>query len=387
MRFRFKVFFFFQYLAMGFVGPYFALYLYERQFSGAEIGLILGAMPIIGLLFQPVWGYLSDVLQTRRFILALACLGSGITFAGLGLAGSFFWAFVFSVFFSIFRSPIQAIITAIILDYLDEELDQMQFARIRLWGSLAFAVSSLVFGSLFLARILNYFTWIGAGSYFLLAALAFILPEAIRQSMQHDRKEWRFILKDRVLLAFLLSSIFVGATMSIAMNYLSVFMQSLDASDWLIGISASLQALLEVPLLFITPILVRKFSIKTLLLAGVLVLPLRWLVYLLIGDPVWIVPTQLLHSMAVTSLYVVGALFIDQQVPQKWRATGQGLFGTAMHGLASTMGLFMAGWMLEWQGVRSIWALNIVLGLVGAGMLIFAFRSKTESNVSTPDDA
>ena len=68
MNFIFKLFFFVQYLSVGIMGPYFALYLYQEDFSGIQVGLLLGSMPIAAVLLQPLGGYLSDVLQSRRSI-------------------------------------------------------------------------------------------------------------------------------------------------------------------------------------------------------------------------------------------------------------------------------------------------------------------------------
>jgi MFS family permease len=71
---------------------------------------------------------------------------------------------------------------------------------------------------------------------------------------------------------------------------------------------------------------------------------------------------------------VVGVTFIDQQIPKKWRGTGQGLYSTAMHGVGSSLGLYFAGIILDWFDVRAIWALALALGLVGLGLLLAALR-------------
>jgi PPP family 3-phenylpropionic acid transporter len=132
--------------------------------------------------------------------------------------------------------------------------------------------------------------------------------------------------------------------------------------------------------MFIVPMLLRKLSLRILILTGALILPLRWFLYLFIQDPAWILPTQAMHGVTIVSFFVVGALFIDQKVPPRWRATGQGLYATAMHGIGSAVGLYFAGMVLEWFNVRAIWGLNLALGLVGLVLLILAMRAFRRSS-------
>ena len=120
MRIKFKAFYFIQFLSNGILGPYLALYLNCKGFTGAQIGVLLGMVPILTVLLQPVWSYVSDALNKRRILLIIACVGVSISMAGLGLTESFVATFLLSILFSIFITPIMPISTAIVLDYLDE---------------------------------------------------------------------------------------------------------------------------------------------------------------------------------------------------------------------------------------------------------------------------
>ncbi len=374
MKFKFKLYYFILFLFTGIFAPYLALYLFQKGYSGVQIGLLLGSMPIASLLLQPVWSYLSDVFNTRRAILLVTNLGAGLAIAGLGLAKSFEWALIFGVLFSAFRSPILSITHAIVLDNLADEDKQAEFSRVRLWGSVSFGLSSLVLGSFFLDQILNYFTWFLLGLSLLLAGLSLLLPEPGEKFHYAGLKGLRFISRNTGFAIFLLASVFIGATLSISINYQTLFLESLEASPWLLGLTVSLQAFLEIPLMFLVPFLIRKISLRGVILAGAVVLPIRWFLYLFIQNPAWIVPTQALHGMSIVSFFVVGVTFIDQQIPKKWRGTGQGLYSTAMHGVGSSLGLYFAGIILDWFDVRAIWGLALALGLVGLGLLLAALR-------------
>jgi len=49
------------------------------------------------------------------------------------------------------------------------------------------------------------------------------------------------------------------------------------------------------------------------------------------------------------------------------------LYNAALLGIGSGIGVYIAGMVYEWFNVRSIWVLNIILGLIGLVLLGLAF--------------
>ncbi len=125
------------------------------------------------------------------------------------------------------------------------------------------------------------------------------------------------------------------------MNYQALFLGILGASPWVVGITVSLQAILEIPLMLAAPSLLRRFSWSMLILVGAIVLPIRWILYMLVQNPVWIIPTQLFHSIAIVSFMVVGVSLVNRQMHAKWRATSQGLYSVSLDGVGSGLGVFL----------------------------------------------
>ncbi len=374
MKLKTKAFVFIQFFSLGVIGPYLAVYLYQKDYSGAQIGLLLGTMPIVMVVSQPLWSYLSDIWNSRRNLLMVGSLGVAIAAVGLGQAGNFGLTFFFALLFAGMRAPIAPISTAIILDYLEDIDSPDDFSRIRLWGSVSFGLSSLLLGSLFLDQILVYFTWFIFGLYIILAGLSLLLPERQRVFTYSGINGIQIITENPKFVIYLLASIFVGGTMGVYNNFQAIFLQSLGAAPWLVGLTVSLQAFLEVPMMLAIPFMLNRFSMRWILLAGGIVLPIRWLLYVFIQQPGWVIPTQLMHGVGVVSFMVVGVLFTDILIPAKWRATGQGVYGTAMNGIGTGLGVYLAGYFFEWFGIRSVWQINVLLGLIGLGLLIWAVR-------------
>jgi PPP family 3-phenylpropionic acid transporter len=158
------------------------------------------------------------------------------------------------------------------------------------------------------------------------------------------------------------------------MNYQALFLGILGASPWVVGITVSLQAILEIPLMLAAPSLLRRFSWSMLILVGAIVLPIRWILYMLVQNPVWIIPTQLFHSIAIVSFMVVGVSLVNRQMHAKWRATSQGLYSVSLDGVGSGLGVFFAGNVLQLFGVRAVWMLNLGIGLIGLAIIFLALK-------------
>jgi MFS family permease len=260
------------------------------------------------------------------------------------------------------------------LDYLEEAGTPDEFSLIRMWGSLGYATSSFLWGSLFLDQYFGYFAWVLAGIFLLLTGISLFLPEKGQAYSYSGLKGWQIISKNPKFATFLLASVFIGGTIGIHNNYQTLFLQSLNAASWLIGLIVSVQAFLEVPMMMLAPYLLNRLSMRLLILIGAVVMPIRWLLYAFIREPLWILPTQLLNGVSVVSFFVVAVAFVDQLVEPQWRATGQGLFSSAMMGVGSGVGIYLAGLVLELFEVQRIWLFSFFLGMIGLGLLLYSFR-------------
>jgi len=371
---KFKAFYFILFLSFGIIGPYRALYLSQKGFSGTQIGLLIGIVPILSIVFQPIWGALSDLLHTRRMILIIGCLGVSLSMVGVGLGTSFTVNFLYFTLFSIFITPIGPIATAFVLDYLDEIEKPDGLSMIRLWGSIGFSVSSLVLGSILMDQRLELFPWLLVGVYILLGAVSLTIPESKTDISQSDIKlrELFKLSKNTAFMIFLAGMVFIGATLLIANNFQTTFLLSINASSLLIGVIVALPALLEIPMLIITPALLKKFRLRQLIIAGAVLMPIRWGLFYMIQNPGWMIPAQLLNGVATISIDIAGVSYIDKSIPSKWRATGQGLYTTAAFAIGPGIGNFVAGNILDKFNVRAIWVFNLALGVVGLVLVFIA---------------
>ncbi len=373
---RFKLYFFLTVMANGAFIPFMALFFTFKGMSGGELALLLGMMPLVRMAAQPFWSYLSDVLRARRNLLAVTLLLAGLGVAAYHFAAGLAGLAAVTLVFSIMDAPTIPVGTALALDYLEKEGRIGDYGTLRLWGSVGFILSAFLAGRLLNDALLPYIPFGYSLCVLLAGLLTWSLPEAPPLRAPNWLEGLRLLPANPLLARFLLGMLFIGATIGISSQYLAVNMRGLGASGWVIGAAVSFQAISEVPLMALTPRLVNRYGLPAVLLAGMAVLPLRWLLYLTIRQPLLILPVQFFHGMTIVSALVVGVMHVDRQLPGRWRATGQGLYSAAFMGLGNSAGLFLAGLIYGRMGIGAVWAASIFLSLAGIAVIASALRRK-----------
>ncbi|MBN1261292.1 MAG: MFS transporter [Anaerolineae bacterium] len=374
---RFAAFFALFFMGNGIFFPYLNAFLIHRGLTGTQLGLLLGAISLTGIFAQPVWSYLGDLSHGRKHVLTLASATAAVAAIGFLVSHTFGWLFFVSIVYAILRAPIMALGTAVTFDYLEQHQQLDRFGPLRAWGSAGFAVSALIGGNLLAAPFINWLPAIHAALWLGLALLTMTLPE----TTAHGSTAWLEgvqLLPQRPRLAMLfLGALLISGPLIIGVQYLSMFMETLGAPGWLIGLAVSSMAIIEVPLMQQTPNLVARFGERAVLIVAFALTPLRWFLFANVQAAWLLVPLQALHSAAMTALLVIVPKQVDEQLPPRWRATGQGLYTTAILGIGPSLGQFAAGALFESHGFRTVWLLCMVAATVGTLIVGLTLRQRT----------
>ncbi|MEM7117632.1 MAG: MFS transporter [Chloroflexota bacterium] len=370
---RFRLFFGLQFAGIAIFYPYIALYLISLGLSSSQIGLLLALVPLLGFVVQPLWGIATDIHHQHRLILVLACLSVGIVLIIYAFAQTFWLLLLLTVLIAVMRAPIQILVTALALEHLARQQTNVGFGSLRLWGSVGFVVASLGFGAVFIDAENTW--WIipfYALCKFLLAIVAYTLPNADVHGQVSWREGVQLLQRNRTLAWFLFGLLLIGMTLGVVNNYLAVYLVDIEGASWMIGTALALSAVFEIPLLARTQSFINRWGIRLMLLVGTAVLPLRWLLFAFIDEPLWVLPIQLSHSIAMMSLLVVAVLYVDRLLEPKWRTSGQALYTAFLHSVGPGIGLFFAGYIYGWNGIQFVWLFSAAVALLGLGVLVYA---------------
>ena len=369
---RFRLFFGVQFAGIGIFFSYIALYLNSLELTGAQLGLLFAILPLVSFLVQPLWGFATDIYHRQRLALVFACFGVAAAMIGMAQAKTFWPILLFVVIHAVMMAPMSILVTALALEHLNRQPDG-NFGGLRLWGSSGYAGSAFGIGTWLLDQ--GDIWWIiplyGLCNV-ILGLIALFLPDADVHGQGSWREGLALLQRQRGLVLFLFGIILIGFTHGIVNYYLAVYLTDIQAAGWIIGVALALSALFEVPFMGRAHLFMARWGVRPVLLFGLSMLALRWFLYIFIKEPLLVLPTQILHSMGITALLIVGVLYMDRQLEPKWRTSAQSLYAASFAGIGPAVGLYFAGILYSGYGIQSVWIFSTVVAVAGTIILAFA---------------
>jgi MFS transporter, PPP family, 3-phenylpropionic acid transporter len=134
----------------------------------------------------------------------------------------------------------------------------------------------------------------------------------------------------------------------------------------------ALSAASEVPLMYLSGRLIKRFGSEMLISVSLSAILLRNLIYALMPNPAGVVLGQLLHSLCFGLFHPVSINFIVTRVPARARGLGMAIYAAVGTGLSTLMGNVFGGWVIEKAGFDAlfwIFAIFPAVGLLGYAVL------------------
>ncbi|ALS28308.1 MFS transporter [Paenibacillus sp. 32O-W] len=356
------------YMGNAVYGTFLPVYFVEVGYTEAQIGTLLSLGPLVAIIAQPVWGTLGDRAATKNQILKVLIAGSGISMLLYPLSDHFYYLMVMICVFTFFQTSAFAISDAITLETIDR-LKTGNFGLIRMGGTIGYAIMSVVFGMIAVNHIGSMFV-----VYAIVMAASFLLltrfpAVAGHQSKGRKMRIW-VLFRNRKLVLYLGISFVIHVTLGYYYSFFPVYFKEIGGNNALLGWSMLISSLSEIPfLLFASRIMVR-IPIPFILMGAAGITAIRWYVTSLIHEPLWILPVQMLHGLVFIVLSVTMATFINREVPDELKASGQTLNGLLSLGIARIIGSFAGGMASESFGMRSVFFYNSIITV--ACIVVFA---------------
>ncbi|GAA3400916.1 MFS transporter [Paenibacillus hodogayensis] len=363
------------YMTMALTVSFFPLYFSDKGYSTLQIGAIYSIGPLIGIAANLFWGYASDRLRTIRKVLLVMLFGQLLTTIVLTQIDAIAWLYVAMTVYNFFHTPINALNDSLTL--LSIRRSKRSFASFRVWGSLGFAFSSVVFGTVLHIVGVNRTLLFAIGTISLSLLLAFFLKDRVRggsSAKQVRVSEFWSVLKQPSLLLFL-ALIF---TMSFAHRtndgFLALSMRELGASDTIVGWAWTASALSEIPMFVWLSKNGHRYKELPLLMIASFFYAVRFFLVSIVSDPLWFIPLQLMHSVTFGIFLVTALRYIQQLIPDDFRATGQALYNIVWSCLAGLASGLIGGWVFETWGFPVMYKVAAASGLLACLGFFLTYR-------------
>ncbi len=330
--------FFFQFAAIGVFYTYLNMYYRLAGLSGAQIGLINMSTALVGVASAVGWGYLSDRTRKNRLLIAFGAGGGLLVVQLVPLAHSFVGFLLLGCLGSLLNTAPGTLVDSTTLALLGERRED--YGRYRLGGSFGYILTALSAGFIF-DRIGIQWMFPAYGmimACFVIVALR--LPDAPYIPKEHTaRSGLGYLARQPAWVVFTLCVFLAWIASNASIMFMGVVLQSMGASQSLIGVAVTIGAIVEVPLMMFSGRLLRRFGAVRLFTVALILNTLRFFLLAWMPAPGWAVLINLLNGPAFVFFWTSAVTYINKLAPRSLSGTAQGLFNstTSLAGVVSSL--------------------------------------------------
>ena len=353
--------------------PFFSLWLAAQGYGAAQIALVL-AMPQVARIFAPtLWGWLADHTGRQRDVVILSAFAVAAGFASLFvLRGAMATALVLFLT-SALSAGAMPLVEATTLATLQGRTGN--YGPIRLWGSIGFILAVLGTGA-WLDRVgVGPVLPIIVGLSLLVCVAAFGIPAGTRHQAERGRERILAVLQRKDVRALFAAGMCMAVAHGAMYAFYSIYLEAAGYSKSVIGALWTLGVVAEVVVFLRLPQLMRRFSLRALLIASFVCATLR---FIAIGWGVeWIAllaAAQLLHAATFGAYHAASIAAVHRLFPGRIAGRGQTLFSSLSYGLGGAIGTLLAGWSWEAFGPSLSFAISAAFGALGALLVAWKVR-------------
>lgn len=372
----------------GVIGAYFAyvnvVYI-QRGLTGVQIG-ILNAVGSMMILFSgPVFTNIADKKGWHRGFLFVGHIMFGLSIFGLHLAPNFGFMILSIAIGALFSGPVFPLSDMMIVKMSNRY--NLDFGRIRIWGSIGFFVTCTVMGRVWDTVGLENLFLVG-GILFTVRAFTTFLIEPIGR-VEHDSNEeeppagnaFSVILKDRQFLIFLFACLLWASCWNTFMAYSSIYMDQLGGSSLLVGLMMSLTALCEVPPMFLADRFLRRFGYLRVFIVSIALFVTVMFAVSRITNPTIMVIVNGFRGLGFGFFIVGGVRYVDQHAPRIYSGTYQSLYSVVTYTVPALVAMPLMGYLFDNHSIRLVFNTEIILGLLAITLFGYMYWQSTKVKV------
>lgn len=256
----------FIYLIISYLTRYFAdalffsfyqIYILSKGLTEDKLGIIVGIMPIIVILVNPLWNKTIKNINSNKKILQIMTLIEGIAIIIFGKISIFEIFIIVTSIIAILDQPFYGILDGYTTIFSNEY--EIEFASIRKYGSIAYILGSLIGG--ILIKYCGYTTtFIISGILYFIPCITFgiIKPFKIKENNPKEKKEnknaIKQLLKNKKFIIYAITYVIMFGTAYIAMNFFNPYLVNIRGlEEYYSGYIKAYDVILEVlTILFLT---------------------------------------------------------------------------------------------------------------------------------------
>jgi len=363
----------------GFLVPYLAGIGYAER----EIGLVMGSLFFLSVATTPLWGFVADRTGGHRWIISIALAVSVGAVLGIRAGGTTIsLVMAFSLLYSLTMMSIPALIDSWLMAFRREGFT-VSYEISRGFGSLGYSASGAVLGIVLNRFGLNLVFPI----YAVVVGLVFILvvtmsgrsrvpeaagglhaegaPAALPTEGSSHPPVFRSVLTNARYLAFVAATFLTFVGVRSTTTFLALRFYEIGGTTAHLGLAQSAMAGSEIPFMFLSVIVLRRFRPRAVILVALIVFVVRLTAVRLAPSPGLLIAAQVLQGPSIGFMLPASVHYIDRIAPAAHRSLFQTLAPAIYFGLASVVGSSAGGLIVGGYGLDALYTIGPIMAAAG----------------------
>jgi NHS family xanthosine MFS transporter len=387
---------------------------------GAYIGYFYSIQGFVSIIMPALMGIVADRWVQAQKVLSLChfiagCMMITASVYCMQVADNIDFSTLFTIYsVSVaFFMPTIALANSVSYNALDKAgLDAVKtFPPIRVFGTVGFIVSMWIVDLSGWQTTSLQFLWSGILSI-VLALYSLTMPKCATSGNKTNNSlvqalglEAFKLFKNYRMALFFIFSMLLGCCLQITNGYAGPFLQSFGINELYQGtfgvehsnILISLSQISETLCILLIPFCLNRFGIKKVMLMSMIAWALRFGFFALgnPGDGVWLlIMSMIVYGIAFDFFNISGSLFVDKETDISIRNSAQGVFMMMTNGFGASLGMIVAGWVMNMYTVNEMglmvdkpgtggwaeaWTIFAIYAFIVAIMFAVLFRYKHTS--------
>ncbi len=378
------------------INSFAAVSLLARNFNNQQIGWLLALSGVISAVLQPTIGSFADraakvtlkmIISVISFVNIVLLVGLVVTDDNLVITSILYGGIVTLTF------TLQPLVNSLIFEYINNGM-KISFGMTRGIGSISFAVLSFILGQLINQHSPSFLPFVSIGLYSGLLLLMQTFPIIDEHKTSHqsaDKKVvtesfWVFVKKYDRFLPFLLALVFVFIFHTVINTYLVQIMVHLGGNEGDLGLSLTIAAAVELPVMLAFGYLVSKVSNGTLLKVAGCFYIVRSVLFIMATTVAMVNFAQLFQALSFAIFTPASVYYVNQLMRAEDKIKGQ-TFIVGATTLGSVFGNLVGGWLLEQFTVDDMLLVGLAAAVIGCLLLFYSIRTKEQRRVEEASSA
>lgn len=333
-------------------------------FTSSQVGVVVSIPSILGIIFVPIWGLLSDLLKKRKTVLMINIFMS-LIFTGVYIVtDSFVLVLVVATFLEMFRNSILPLTDSLTTSYCKE--NNKNYGSIRVIGSMSFAIASFLCGQLIKItnnNLMFFYVFIVSMIGCLIITPTLYTTSNIEEKEKLNLKEdLPKLFKNKAYILILLCGVCIASLTEAMMAYQGIHLMNLGGGAELVGLLSVCMVIPELFFMVKSKNLLEKYGLVKMIGAASCALLVRWIIYATTSNPLIFILATSLHGVAISIITICAFDFIGKIIDEKLYTTSMTVY-TFTIGVSYSLMKLLYGGLIDLLGIDSIFIFSICVSL------------------------